>query len=148
MTTDTMTLTTTSDRYRCASDRLMCQAEAEYERGDLFKASEKAWDAAVQQLKALATIREMPHDEHWALRMVASQIVDETGQRRIGQLFNIGESLHFILRDGWIFEDEVRPRMDNMKELIDLLRQVPPPSENTPIRRYKTRPFFRDRGDG
>ena len=148
MTTATITPITTADKYRRASDRLMCQAEAEYERGDLFKASEKAWDAAVQQLKALATIREMLHNEHWALRIVARQIVEETGQRRIGDLFAVGESFQPNLRAGWVFEDEVRPNIDYMKELIDLLRQVPPPSENTPIRRYKTRPFFRDRGDG
>ncbi len=135
-------------QFRQTADRFMLHAEAEFERGDLLQASEKAWNAAVQQLKALATLRGMSHNAHWELRMVARQIVDETEQERIGELFGLGEGLHSNFYEQWMPEAEVRARMNNMRELIDLLRSVPTPNESVPIRPNRGRTFFRDRGDG
>lgn len=135
-------------QFRQTADRFMLHAEAEFERGDLLQASEKAWNAAVQQLKALATLRGMSHNAHWELRMVARQIVDETEQERIGELFGLGEGLHSNFYEQWMPEAEVRARMNNMRELIDLLRSVPTPNGSVPIRPNRGRTFFRDRGDG
>ena len=137
-----------ADQFRQTADRFMRHAEAEFERGDLLQASEKAWNAAVQQLKALATMRGMSHNAHWELRMVARQIVDETGDERIGELFRSGESLHANFYEQWMPEAEVRACMDDMKELIDLLMSVPTPNGSVPIRPNRGRTFFRDRGDG
>lgn len=137
-----------ADQYRQTSARFMRHAEAEFERGDLLQASEKAWNAAVQQLKALATMRGMSHNDHWNIRLVARQIVDETGNERIGELFGLGEGLHSNFYEQWMPEAEVRARMNNMNELIDLLRSVPIPNGSVPIRPNRGRTFFRDRGDG
>ena len=142
------TIESMADQFRQTADRFMRHAEAEFERGDLLQASEKAWNAAVQQLKALATLRGMSHNAHWELRMVARQIVVETGRERIGLLFNAGEALHSNFYEQWMPEAEVRARMDNMRELIDLLRSVPTPNGSVPIRPNRGRTFFRDRGDG
>ena len=137
-----------ADQYRQTSARFMRQAEYEFERGDLLQASEKSWNAAVQQLKALATLRGMSHNDHWNLRLVARQMVDETGNERIGLLFNAGEALHSNFYEQWMPEAEVRARMNNMGELIDLLVSVPTPNGSVPIRPNRGRTFFRDRGDG
>ena len=137
-----------ADQYRQTSARFMRQAEYEYERGDLLQASEKSWNAAVQHLKALATLRGMYHNDHWNLRLVARQIVDETGQERIGLLFRSGESLHSNFYEQWMREAEVRACMDDMNELIDLLQSVPTSNGSVPIRPNRGRTFFRDRGDG
>ena len=137
-----------ADQYRQTSARFMRQAEYEFERGDLLQASEKSWNAAVQHLKALATLRGMSHNDHWNLRLVARQMVDETGNERIGELFGLGEGLHSNFYEQWMPEAEVRARMNNMRELIDLLRSVPTPNGSVPIRPNRGRTFFRDRGDG
>ena len=137
-----------SDQYRQTSDRFMQQAEYEYERGDLLQASEKSWNATVQQLKALATERGMSHNDHWQIRAVARQIVDETEQELIGLLFRSGESLHSNFYEQWMREAEVRACMNNMIELIDILRSVPTPNGSVPIRPNRGRTFYRDRGDG
>lgn len=137
-----------AEQYRQTSACFMRHAEAEFERGDLLQASEKAWNAAVQQLKAMATLRGMEHNDHWKLRLVARQIVDETEQERIGELFGLGEGLHSNFYEQWMPEAEVRARMNNMRELIDLLRSVPTPNGSVPIRPNRGRTFFRDRGDG
>ena len=135
-----------ADQYRHTSDRFMRQAEYEFERGDLLQASEKAWNAAVQQLKALATMRGMSHNDHWQIRQIARQIVDETEDERIGELFGLGEGLHSNFYEQWMPEAEVRARMNNMTELIERLRSVPIPDGTFPIRPNRGRTFYRDRG--
>ena len=142
------TIESIAEQYRQTSARFMLHAEYEFGRGDLLQASEKAWNAAVQQLKALATLRGMEHNDHWKLRLVARQIVDETGQERIGRLFRSGEALHSNFYEQWMPEDEVRESMSDMRELIDLLLSVPTPNGSVPIRPNRGRTFFRDRGDG
>ena len=137
-----------AEQYRQTSALFMRHAEYEFGRGDLLQASEKAWNAAVQQLKALATLRGMEHNDHWKLRLVTRQIVDETGQENIARLFRSGEALHSNFYEQWMPEIEVRDCMDDMKELINILRSVPTPNGSVPIRPNRGRTFFRDRGDG
>ena len=146
MTTLT-TLDEVSEEYIGTSGRLLRQANAEFEKGDLLQASEKAWGAVSQYLKAMATQRGMPHRVHRELRLVANDLVEETGQRRIGELFAIAESLHANYYEAWMPEREVRDRIDDMKELIGILESVPRP-EGAPKRSVRRRAFIRDRGDG
>lgn len=146
-----MTTLTTLDEvaaeYKESSGRLIRQADAEFEKGDLLQASEKAWGAVSQYLKAMATQRGLPHRVHRELRLVANDLVEETGQRRIGELFGLAESLHANYYEAWMPEREVRDRMDDMKELIGILGAVPLP-EGAPKRSVRRRAFIRDRGDG
>ena len=146
-----MTTLTTLDEvaaeYKESSGRLIRQADAEFEKGDLLQASEKAWGAVSQYLKAMATQRGLPHRVHRELRLVANDLVEETGQRRIGELFGLAESLHANYYEAWMPEREVRDRMDDMKELIGILGAVPRP-EGAPKRSVRRRAFIRDRGDG
>ena len=134
--------------YRETSLRLIRQADDEFEKGDLIQASEKAWGAASQSLKAAAALRGLQHTNHWEVRLVARQLVNETGQVRIGELFRSGESLHANFYEAWMPEGEVRESIDNMKEMVDLLERIPPPNGVASTRPPRARPFFRDRGDG
>ena len=146
-----MTTLTTPDEvaeeYRETSHRLLRQADAEFERGDLLQASEKAWGAVSQYLKAMATQRGLPHRVHRELRLVAQDIVEETGRQRIRELFAIAESMHANYYEAWMPEAEVEAGIDNLKELLSILGTVPRP-EGTPERLIRQRTFFRDRGDG
>ena len=146
-----MTTLTTPDEvaeeYRETSRRLLRQADAEFGRGDLLQASEKAWGAVSHYLKAMATQRGLPHRVHRELRQVAQRLVEETGQKRIGELFAIAESVHANFYEAWMSEGEVRDRIGNLKELLGILEAVPRP-EGTPERLVRQRTFFRDRGDG
>ncbi len=146
MTTLT-TLDEVAEEYIETSGRLLRQADAEFEKGDLLQASEKAWGAVSQYLKAMATQRGLPHRVHRELRLVANDLVEETGQRRIGELFGLAESLHANYYEAWMPEREVRDRIDDMKELIGILGAVPQP-EGAPKRPVRRRAFIRDRGDG
>ena len=148
MTTPDPTPESIADEYRQTSERFMRQAEAEYERGDLLQASEKAWGGAVQQLKALATLRGLSHTSHWEIRNVARSIAAETGQGSIADSFATGEALHSNFYEQWMSERDVRSGMDDMIEFIEVLQNVPTSNIQIPTRRLRTRPFYRDRGDG
>ena len=147
MTTYT-TPETLAEEYRETSLRLIRQAEAEFEKGDLLQASEKAWGAVSQCLKSLGTLRGWSHRDHRELRQVADHLVTETGEGRIGELFSIAESIHANFYEAWMPSGEVRARIDNMKEFIALLENVPPPDSAVPVRPPRSRRFCRDRGDG
>ena len=137
-----------AEEYRETSRRLIRQADAEFEKGDLLQASEKAWGAASQCLKAMGTVRGIPHRDHRELRQVAHYLVNESGQNRIGELFSIAESIHANFYEAWMPSGEVQARIDNMKEFIDLLDNLPPPDPSAPVRPPRARLFFRDREDG
>ena len=146
-----MTTYTTPDslaeEYRETSRRLLRQADAEFEKGDLIQASEKAWGAASQCLKAMAALRGLQHTSHWEVRLVANHMANETGQRRIRELFAVGESIHANFYEAWMPEEEVSDGIDNMKEMVDLLERIPSPNGVVSTRPPRARPFFRDRGD-
>ena len=144
------TLTTpdeVADEYRETSDRLLQQAEAEFERGDLLQASEKAWGAVSQYLKAMATQRGLPHRVHRELRLVAHHLVEETGQDSILRLFHTAEGMHANFYEAWMPETEVRIGIGTVSELLGVLEAVPRP-EGAPEQLVRQRTFFRDRGDG
>jgi len=145
--TTTTTLDEVAEEYKETSGRLIRQADAEFEKGDLLQASEKAWGAVSQYLKAMATQRGLPHRVHRELRLVAHSVVEETGQQRIRELFAIAESLHANYYEAWMPEAEVSAGVDSVRELLDILKAIPRP-EGTPERPVRQRTFFRDRGDG
>ena len=146
-----MTTLTTPDEvaeeYIETSVRLLQQADAEFEKGDLLQASEKAWGAVSQYLKAMATQRGLPHRVHRELRLVAHHLVEETGQQRIRELFAVAESMHANYYEAWMPEAEVRAGVENVRELFEILEAVPRP-EGAPEQLVRQRTFFRDRGDG
>ncbi len=148
MTTPTYTTPEAlSDEYKQTGRRYIRQADEEFEKGDFLQASEKAWGAVTQQVKALAVLRGLTHESHREIRIAASLIADEVNQDEIMDLFSICESLHANYYEAWMREREVRRRIENMKELVALLENVPPPNGDTSIRPPRARLFIRNRGD-
>ena len=136
-----------AEEYRQTGRRYIQQADSEFQKGDLLQASEKAWGAATQHLKALAVLRGLPHESHRELRIAASHLVAETGQRRIYELFAVGEGMHANFYEAWMSEEAVSAGVENMRELIGIFESVPLPNGSSPPRLSKARLFFRDRGD-
>jgi hypothetical protein len=147
MTTAYTTPEAVSEEYKRTGQRYIRQADSEFEKGDFLQASEKAWGAASEYVKALAAQRGLPHESHREIRIAASLIADEVSQDRIMELFSIGESLHANFYEAWMRERDVMRGVVNMKELIAFLENVPPPNGDTPIRPPRARLFIRDRGD-
>ena len=85
----------TSDvTYREASRHLLAQAHAELDAGDLRQASEKAWGAAAQIVKAAAELRGWDHNSHRGLYLTVRRIRAEAADQNIQDLFAFANYLH------------------------------------------------------
>ena len=87
-------MTTLAVTYREASRLLLAQALRELEAGDLRQASEKAWGAAAQMVKAAAALRGWEHDQHRYLWIAARDLSDEANDQEIHDLFGAANNLH------------------------------------------------------
>ena len=65
--------------YRAASRGLLAQATRELDAGDSRQASEKAWGAAAQMVKAVAQDRGWQHDSHPLIFQTGDRLAEETG---------------------------------------------------------------------
>ena len=147
MTTAYTTPEAISEEYKRTGQRYMRQADAEFEKGDFLQASEKAWGAASEHIKALAALRGMPHESHREIRIAVNQIVIETGWRQVRPLFAVAEGMHANFYEAWMPEEEVEDGIESVKTLLALLENIPSPNGETPIRPPRARLFIRDRGD-
>ncbi len=80
--------------YRAASRELLDQATRELAAGDSRQASEKAWGAAAQMVKAIAQDRGWQHNNHFLLYQTATRLAEETSDRQIFSLFHTAGNLH------------------------------------------------------
>ena len=69
--------------YRAASRELLAQANAELDAGDSRQASEKAWGAAAQMVKAIAQDRGWQHASHPLIFQTGDRLAEETGDEQI-----------------------------------------------------------------
>ena len=136
-----------AEEYRQAGRWFMDRAEWEFDRGDLVQASEKAWGAAAQFLKALATQRGWSHESHQHLGQVADKLAEETGNDEFANLFDTAESLHANFYEAYRSEASVRRGLDAMQRYLDILEAVPPPETPTRKGYLKKRTFHRTRED-
>ncbi len=135
-----------AEEYRQTGRWFMDQAEWEFGRGDLAQASEKAWGAAAQFLKALATQRGWGHESHQHLGQVADKLAEETSNEDIARLFSIAESLHANFYEAYRSEAAVRLGIDDMQRFLDILESITPPE--SPRKGYvKQRAFHRTRAE-
>ncbi len=147
MTTAYTTPEALSDEYKRTGQRYIRQADAEFEKGDFLQASEKAWGAASEYVKSLASLRGLPHESHREIRIAVNHIVSETGWRQIRPLFAVAEGMHANFYEAWMPEEEIGDGIESVKELLALLESVPPSNGDTSIRPPRARLFIRDRGD-
>ena len=146
MTTSDITPEAAAKEYETSARHLLGQAEAEFAKGDLAKASENGYRAAFESVKAAATLRGTPFRNYRELRYAAQDLVDETGNRRITYLFAIAESLYIYGVDGRSSKS-VKIHIDAIREFIEILERLPPPkevSQSPPDRRML---YIRDRSD-
>ena len=136
-----------AEEYKRTGRWFMDKAEWEFERGDLLQASEKIWGAAAQFLKALAVQRNWGHESHQHLGQVAGDLRKETGNDEIVRLFRTAESMHANFYEAYMNEEDVRLGMDDVRRLIAILDEIPPPEIKPPKGYRKQRAFHRTRAD-
>lgn len=104
--------------------RLINQANVEFAQGDFLQASEKAWGAAAQAVKAVAERRGWRHDGHRELFRCARLLAEETEQPEIRELFSLANSLHTNFYECWMDPETVGGNIESVKRLLDKLEEV------------------------
>ena len=110
-----------ADYYIRTSRRFLAQAHEEFDRGDILQASEKAWGAAAQAVKAVAEQRGWGHSTHARLFETIKRISRETGDEELYDLFHVANSLHQNFYEGWQTESFVERGIQRVNELVEKL---------------------------
>ena len=93
--------------YHQQGQRFLRQAHEELP-SDLPQASEKAWGAAAQMVKAIAEQRGWPHRGHRELQHAVNQFVQETGgDSELAILFDAAAQLHRNFYENWLSRERV-----------------------------------------
>ena len=137
-----------SEEYRQTGQRYIRQADEEFEKGDFLQASEKAWTAASEYIKSLAAQRGLVPQSHRELRWSLHQIAGKHDRyNRLSELLAIGESLIVNSRDDWMSPQWVSLSIEDTKELISILEDIPSSNAPSLVRPTVSQLFIRDRGD-
>lgn len=115
---------TTAQQYQATSATLFDQAQVELEAGDLIQASEKFWGAAAQALKAIAQTRGWEHNSHAHFYRIVRNLIDETGDDQLFDLFNAANLLHSNFYENWMEANEIRRLSTQVNQLIDHLTEI------------------------
>jgi hypothetical protein len=102
------------------SEKYIKDAEEFLTKKDLVQASEKAWGAAAQIVKALAAKELRSHGE---LHRYVAELSKEKGDREIMKFWFSATSLHQNFYENWFPEEAVRSAVEDVKNFIEKLRK-------------------------
>ena len=104
--------------YREASHHLMGQALEEFAAGDLRQASEKGWGAAAQIIKAISEDRGRDHYAHHLLIRAVADLIEETRDEELHDLFGAAQNLHTNFYENWLPRSLVENRLDRVGKFV------------------------------
>lgn len=113
-----------SDRYAAISQRLLRQAQAELDAGDLIQASEKAWGAAAHAIKAVAEKWGWFHQGHYRLDASVHYIVSERGREDLLGLYSTVNVLHFNYYEHELGADLVQSSLNATKTFVGEMEKI------------------------
>ena len=100
------------------------RAKVELRVGDLRQASEKAWGAASQMVKAVASSRDWPHAVHGHLVAAVESLADELSERELRANFDAAQALHRNFYEGGLSQAGVALRISQVEILLGRLRYL------------------------
>ena len=107
--------------YREQSRIYLAQAREELANDDIAQASEKAWGATAQMLKAIAQQRGWPHKSHRYLYEVIRRLRRETGDPELTRLFNQATGLHSNFYENLYEAEDLQDLLPEIARLVDRL---------------------------
>ncbi len=103
------------------SEKYMKDAEDFLSKKDYVQASEKAWGAASQIVKALAAKKGRELKSHRELHEFVANI--DLGDRELGRLWRSAVSLHQNFYENWFVESQVIDGVEDVKRFLQKLKQ-------------------------
>ena len=114
-------------KYASRSRSLILQAQVELYQGDAPQASEKAWGAAAQAVKAIAELRGWEHRTHAHLFQNVTRISIEIADSEVLALFREANFLHQNFYEDAQTVESVRGGIDHVARLVEKLLPLAPP---------------------
>ena len=115
----------TRTRHEEISQRFLDHAEAEFQKGDMLQASEKAWGAVAHYVKSVARTNDWPNTSHRDIADNAGRLIrrtsDPKGNKRKFRLVN---ALHANFYEENLQSANVEIGIEDARALIDAMRQV------------------------
>lgn len=102
----------------------LSQANDELALGDLRQASEKAWGAAAQMMKAVATQRRWRHGRHSNFDEIIVRVHEETGDDEIPSLFGLADQLHVHFYEGQLRDELVNVYVRQMARFVERMGEL------------------------
>jgi hypothetical protein len=106
------------------SEKYMKDAEDFLAKKDYVQASEKAWGAAAQIVKALAAREGREMRSHGELHKYVAGLSKERGDREVMTLWFSATSLHQNFYENWFPEEAVRSGVEDVKRFVEKLRKL------------------------
>jgi hypothetical protein len=115
----------TTTRHGEISMRFLEHAGEEFEKGDMFQASEKKWGAVAHFVKSVAKARGWPDGSHRDIAVNARKLMDLTpdpgGNRDKFGLINL---LHINFYEEALDPEDVKRGIGHARVLIDAMREA------------------------
>ncbi|MEM2630831.1 MAG: PaREP1 family protein [Candidatus Bathyarchaeia archaeon] len=104
------------------SEKYMKEAEEFLNKGDYAQASEKAWGAASQMVKAIASKRGKELRSHRELHEFVANLRKETNDFELSTLWSSATSLHQNFYENWLPKETVKDWIENVRRFIEKLK--------------------------
>jgi uncharacterized protein (UPF0332 family) len=106
------------------SEKYLKDAEDFLVKKDYVQASEKAWGAASQIVKALAMKEGIEVRSHGELHKYITELSKKREDREIITLWFSAISLHQNFYENWLPEEAIKSGIENVRKLIEKLRKL------------------------
>ena len=113
-----------TNEYLIGSREYMGKAYQYLAESDFPQASEKAWGAAAEMVKAIAEERGLYHKSHRVLYEIVGDLADETGDPDIGRIFQVASDLHINYYERWLPITIVQRGVADVQILLDKLEPL------------------------
>ena len=111
-------------KYLCQSRTFLAQAFEELGKGDLPQASEKAWGAAAQMVKAIAEERGWGHYSHYDLQQVVDRLYRESNDFVLKSLFHSANSLHINFYENRYSSAVIEGRLRRVEQFLVMAEEL------------------------
>ena len=105
-------------------EKYLREARALLEEGDYIQASEKAWAAASQAVKAVAAGRGLELRSHRDLHGFIMRLREETGDEELRRLWHAANELHRNFYEAWLPPEMVIEAVGDAERLVEKLRAL------------------------
>jgi uncharacterized protein (UPF0332 family) len=113
-----------TELYLRLSEKYLREAEELLAKGDHVQASEKAWGAAAQMVKALVAKEGRMLRSHGELHREVSRIVKETGDDELRRLWQSAGMLHQNFYENWLPQEMVEGNISDVRRFVEKMRNL------------------------